>query len=49
MFEHPPQGVFAAQQIKPQAKVVAAARGISCVIVDYDALRGLDDAENRLF
>ena len=45
----PVQGVFAAQQIKPQAKVVAAARGISCVIVDYDALRGLDDAEDRLF
>ena len=45
----PVQGVFAAQQIKPQAKVVAAARGITCLTVDYDALRGIDDAEDRLF
>ena len=45
----PVQGVFAAQQIKPQARVVAAARGITCVTVDYDVLRGIDDAEDRLF
>lgn len=45
----PVQGVFAAQLIKPQAKVLAATRGISCVTVDYDALRGLDNAEDRLF
>lgn len=45
----PVQGVFAAQQIKPQAKVVAAARGITCVTVDYDLLRGIDHAEDRLF
>jgi RecB family endonuclease NucS len=43
------RGVFAAQQIKPQAKVLAADRGISCVTVDYDALRGMDNAEDRLF
>ncbi|RCK71052.1 endonuclease NucS [Desertihabitans brevis] len=43
------QGVFAAQQIKPQARVLAADRGIVCVTVDYDALRGLDRAEERLF
>ena len=43
------KGIFAAQQIKPQAKVLAADRGISCVTVDYDALRGLDNAEDRLF
>ena len=43
------QGVFAAQQIKPQAKVLAGDRGIRCVTVDYDALRGLDNAEDRLF
>jgi RecB family endonuclease NucS len=42
-------GVFAAQQIKPQARVLAADRGITCVTVDYDALRGLDNAEERLF
>jgi endonuclease len=42
-------GVFAAQQIKPQARVLAADRGIACVTVDYDVLRGLDNAEDRLF
>ncbi len=45
----PVQGVFAAQLIKPQAKVLATDRGISCVTVDYDALRGMDDATERLF
>ncbi|MFV0452879.1 MAG: endonuclease NucS [Propioniciclava sp.] len=45
----PVQGIFAAQQIKPQARVLAAARGIDCVTVDYDVLRGLDNAEDRLF
>ena len=45
----PVHGVFAAQLIKPQAKVLAADRGITCVTVDYDALRGLDDASERLF
>ncbi|MFC7621816.1 endonuclease NucS [Microlunatus sp. GCM10028923] len=43
------QGVFAAQLIKPQAKVVATDRGITCVTVDYDLLRGLDDPTERLF
>ncbi len=42
-------GVFAAQQIKPQAKVLAADRGITCVTVDYDLLRGMDDPTERLF
>jgi RecB family endonuclease NucS len=42
-------GVFAAQQIKPQAKVLAADRGITCVTVDYDVLRGMDDPSERLF
>ncbi len=45
----PVQGVFAAQQIKPQAKTLANDRGIDCLLVDYDALRGLDNAEDRLF
>jgi RecB family endonuclease NucS len=45
----PVRGVFAAQLIKPQAKVLAGTRGIGCVSVDYDALRGLDDPEGRLF
>ena len=42
-------GVFAAQQIKPQARVLAEDRGITCVTVDYDALRGMDHSEDRLF
>jgi len=45
----PVSGVFAAQQIKPQARTLAIDRGIVCVTVDYDALRGLDNAEERLF
>lgn len=45
----PVQGVFAAQQIKPQARTLAEDRGFRCVTLDYDALRGVDDAEARLF
>jgi endonuclease len=45
----PVRGVFAAQEIKPQARVLATDRGIDCVTVDYDALRGLDDPTQRLF
>jgi len=45
----PVRGLFAAQQIKPQARTLAADRGITCVTVDYDALRGLDDPSSRLF
>lgn len=45
----PVEGVFAAQLIKPQARVLATDRGIRCVTLDYEALRGLDDAESRLF
>lgn len=48
-FLSPVRGVFAAQEIRPQARVLATDRGIACAIVDYDALRGLDDAEDRLF
>jgi endonuclease len=43
------RGILAAQLIKPQAKVLANDRGISCVTVDYDLLRGLDSADDRLF
>jgi RecB family endonuclease NucS len=45
----PVRGVFAAQEIKPQAKVLATDRGIDCVTLDYDALRGFDDPSHRLF
>ena len=44
------RGIFAAQEIKPQARVLATDRGIACALVNYDALRGMDDgAEHRLF
>lgn len=45
----PVRGIFAAQEIKPQARVLAADRGITCAVVDYDALRGMDDPTERLF
>ncbi len=45
----PVRGIFAAQEIKPQARVLALDRGIACAVVDYDALRGLDDPTERLF
>jgi endonuclease len=45
----PVRGLFAAQEIKPQARVLATDRGIDCVVLDYDALRGMDDVDARLF
>ena len=45
----PVRGIFAAQEIKPQARVLALDRGIECVTIDYDALRGADDPTARLF
>jgi endonuclease len=45
----PVRGVFAAQEIRPQARTLAHDRGIVCVTLDYDALRGVDDAALRLF
>lgn len=45
----PVRGVFVAQQIKPQARVLAGRRAIHCVEVDYDDLRGLEPDELRLF
>ncbi|RKS19361.1 hypothetical protein DFO58_1846 [Arthrobacter sp. AG1021] len=45
----PVSGVFAAQQIKPQARTLAEDRGIRCLTLDYDAMRGVDDSEGRLF
>ena len=43
------RGVLAAQRIKPQARVLAQARGIDCVEVDLDVLRGEREPELRLF
>jgi len=45
----PVRGVFAAQEIKPQARVLAKDRGIECLVLDYQAMRGLDDPSSRLF
>ena len=45
----PVRGMFVAQVIKPQAKVLAADRGIGWVEVDYDELRGIESTELRLF
>jgi RecB family endonuclease NucS len=45
----PVRGVFAAQEIKPQARVLAADRGIRCVTLDYDEMKGIDSGVPRLF
>jgi endonuclease len=45
----PVQGIFAAQEIKPQARVLATDRGIRCVTLDYGAMRGTEDDSLRLF
>jgi len=45
----PVHGVFAAQEIRPQARVLAADRGIRCVTLDYESMRGEDDGALRLF
>ncbi|EIF00190.1 endonuclease NucS [Saccharomonospora glauca] len=45
----PVRGVFAAQQIKPQARTLAEDRGIRCVTLDYDKLRGIESNDLTLF
>jgi RecB family endonuclease NucS len=45
----PVGGVLAAQTIKPQARTLAEDRGLRCVVLDYDAMRGMDDPSGRLF
>ncbi|GAA4248253.1 endonuclease NucS [Dactylosporangium darangshiense] len=45
----PVTGIFAAQEIKPQARVLAEDRGIRCVVLDYNALRGVQKDELTLF
>jgi RecB family endonuclease NucS len=45
----PVKGVFAAQEIKLQARTLATDRGIDCLVLDYDVLRGKDDPSQRLF
>lgn len=43
------RGIFAAQEITKQARVLAADRGIECLLLDYLAMRGMDNPEDRLF
>jgi RecB family endonuclease NucS len=45
----PVQGIFAAQEIRPQARTLAEDRGIRCLVLDYEAMRGTDDGALRLF
>jgi RecB family endonuclease NucS len=45
----PVAGVYAAQEIKPQARTLAEDRGIRCVVLDYDAMRGVVRDELTLF
>ncbi|MDP6760125.1 MAG: endonuclease NucS [Acidimicrobiales bacterium] len=45
----PVRGLFVAQEIKPQARVLADDRDIGCVEVDYDELRGIESTTPRLF
>jgi RecB family endonuclease NucS len=44
----PVHGIFAAQEIRPQARTLATDRGIRCVSLDYDTMRGVIK-ENTLF
>jgi len=45
----PVRGIFAAQEIKPQARTLATDRGIECLILDYDAMRGMRTEIPSLF
>ena len=43
------RGVFAAQEIKPQARVLAEDRGIECLVLDYERMKGIDSGVPTLF
>lgn len=45
----PVTGVFAAQVIKPQARTLAEDRGIRCVTLDYEGMKGIESGAPRLF
>lgn len=45
----PVRGIFAAQTITAQAKVLAQSRGFECLILDYDDMKGTKDGNLRLF
>ena len=48
-FLRPVRGALAAQSITPQARTLAEHRGIRCLVLDYDEMRGIDNADERLF
>ena len=45
----PVRGLYVAQEIKPQARVLAEDRGIGCLVVDYNELRGIESNVLKLF
>ena len=45
----PVHGIFAAQTITPQARVLAEDRGFRCLILDYEEMKGVEDDSLRLF
>ena len=45
----PVRGIFAAQEIKPQARTLATDRGIECLVLDYEAMRGIKQEVPTLF
>jgi RecB family endonuclease NucS len=45
----PVSGLLVAQEIRPQARLLAGDRGIGCVVVDYDDLRGIESNVLKLF
>lgn len=45
----PVRGIFAAQTITPQARVLAEDRGFRCLILDYEEMKGVEDDSLRLF
>ena len=45
----PVRGIFAAQSISPQAKTLAEDRGFTCLILDYDDMKNVQDDHLRLF
>jgi RecB family endonuclease NucS len=45
----PPRGILVAQSVTSQASVLAAARGLETIEIDYDGLREVEDADLRLF
>jgi RecB family endonuclease NucS len=45
----PVKGVLAAQSFAPQARTLAGDRGIECIVLDYDAMKGVDSGLPTLF